>query len=162
MGRTEFKSANSFSLPSSISSSSRASSAESKKSLKPCTLETELAVAAAIDQKALDVKALDVSQRCSFADHFIIVSGTSERHVKGISDKIQRRLLEHGVKPLSITGAERGEWIVLDYDDLVVHVFYEPSRQFYELDEVWKDAPTLALSAELQQEMRFLRTGSFR
>lgn len=121
----------------------------------------EFAVSAAIDQKGLDVKAIDVSKLCSFADNFLLVSGTSERHVKGIADGINKRLRKHCHKPLSITGYDKGEWIVLDFNDLIVHVFYEPSRQFYELDDLWQKAPLVSLSEKLREEMRFLRTGSF-
>ncbi|MCL4160010.1 UNVERIFIED_CONTAM: hypothetical protein GTU68_008298 [Idotea baltica] len=98
---------------------------------------------------------------CSFADHFLIVSGTSERHVKGIADGISKRLGAEGIPLRSKTGYDRGEWIVMDYGDLIVHVFYEPSRQYYELDELWSSAPLVELNESLKEEMRFLRTGSF-
>lgn len=119
------------------------------------------AVKAAIDQKALDVKGLTVSEICSFADSFVIASGTSERHVQGIAEKVQEALRRHGERPLSVSGKDSGEWIVIDYGSLVVHVFYEPIRQYYEFDEFWKNAVPIPIDPELAQEMRRLRTGSF-
>ncbi len=122
----------------------------------------QAAVRAAIDQKALDVRGLDVSEVSSFAQCFVIASGTSERHVKGIADKIREELREQsGESPLSVVGKDNGEWIVLDYGALVVHVFYEPTRQYYEFDEFWKSAPAIPIDPDLEQEMRRLRTGSF-
>ena len=119
------------------------------------------AVRAAIDQKALDVKGLDVAEICSFADCFVIASGTSERHVQGIADKVRKALLDLGERPMSVTGKDAGEWIIIDYGGLVVHVFYEPTRQYYEFDEFWKAARPVPIDPDLAQEMRRLRTGSF-
>ena len=122
---------------------------------------TTLAISSALDQKALDVRAVRVSEQTSIADYFVIVSGTSERHVVGIANKIERNLREAKQKPLSVTGKEKGEWVVIDYGDLVVHVFFEPSRQFYNFDELWAEAPPLKLSEELAKQVRKLRTGIY-
>ena len=119
------------------------------------------AIQAAIDQKALDVKGIDVSKVCDFADCFVIASGTSKRHVKAVSDKIVDKLKSQGHQTLSITGADIGEWVVLDFGDLVVHVFYEPTRQYFEFDELWSKGSQLELEDSLKEQMRMLRTGSF-
>lgn len=162
MGQTELEPVNSSLLSSTETSSVPTSLSKPTSSKSICTPVTEHAVYAAINQKGLDVKALDVSGLCSFADNFLIVSGTSERHVKGIADGIAKRLGKDGCNPLSISGYDCGEWILMDYDDLIIHVFYEPSRQLYELDELWQSAPLVPLGEKLKEEMRFLRTGSFR
>lgn len=168
MGQTELKPAvhSSPSNQSSSQSDMQGTSASEGSSVGSssagiCAASTEVAVRAAIDQKALDVKAIDVSKHCSFADNFLIVSGTSERHSIGIATRIVERLKKAGHMPLSLNGMDRGEWIVLDFDDLIIHVFFEPSRQFYELDVVWENSPFVTLPKELQDEIRFLRTGSF-
>ena len=123
---------------------------------------TKLAVQAAIDQKALDVRALHVEAQTSIANFFVIASGTSERHVKGIADKIETRIREEGKeKPQRKTGNEETEWVILDYGDLMVHVFYEPTRQYYNFDELWKNARVLDLPEELEKQLKKLRTGIY-
>ena len=113
---------------------------------------------AAVDQKGLDVRGLELDS--DIADYFVIVSGTSERHVKGIADRIKKSLEEAGEPVHRINGYEQGEWVLLDYGDLVVHVFYEPMRQHYGLDDLWSDKSILIEpDEELQKNMRKLRTG---
>lgn len=113
----------------------------------------------AIEQKGLDVRAVEVAKYSSIADYFLIVSATSERHAKGIADKILIALRESGEKVISTNGYDKGEWILLDYADLIVHIFFEPSRQYYAFDELWHNAPELSLGEELQEQARKLRTG---
>ena len=113
----------------------------------------------AIEQKGLDVRAIEVSECSSIADFFLIVSATSERHAKGIADKILAALRELGEKAISTNGYDKGEWILIDYADLLVHIFYEPSRQYYAFDELWENAPEISLGEELQEQARKLRTG---
>jgi len=114
----------------------------------------------AIEQKGLDVRAIQVSECSSIADYFLIVSATSERHAKGIADKILKTLREElEEKATSTNGYDSGEWILIDYADLLVHIFYEPIRQYYEFDELWKNADEVKLSAELEEQARKLRTG---
>lgn len=93
--------------------------------------------------KALDVKVLRVYELVQYTDWFIVVSGRSDRHVKAIRDHIEDALREQKVKPLSVEGTEQNQWVLLDYGDFVVHVFYEPVREFYELERLWQDAPRL-------------------
>ncbi len=115
---------------------------------------------AAVDQKALDVRGLDISACTDIADYFIICSGTSERHVKGIADRIQSELVKIGEHPVGINGYEKGEWVLVDYGDLVVHIFFEPMRQYYGLDELWNNrAELIEPEPDLQEHMRKLRTG---
>jgi len=118
------------------------------------------AMKAVVDQKALDVRALDISEASDIADYFVICSGTSERHVKGIADKLQTELAKYGEKPISVSGYTEGQWVVLDYGDLIVHVFFEPMRQHYGLDELWSTRSTeIEPPTELHDHMRMLKTG---
>jgi ribosome-associated protein len=98
----------------------------------------------------------------TIADFFVIGSGTSQRHTQGIADKVEAALKEIGERPASVGGYENGEWIIMDYGDLIVHVLYEPARQFYKLDELWRDARKLSFGAELEERVRKLRTGTVR
>ena len=102
--------------------------------------ETELAEAleAAADKKALDTVVIDISEVCSFTDNFVICTGTSSRHSPSIADGIEERLRKLRVRPLHIEGRADGDWILLDYVDFVVHIFSERSRQFYDLERLWR------------------------
>ncbi|MFN8389505.1 MAG: ribosome silencing factor [Bdellovibrionota bacterium] len=118
------------------------------------------AMQAAVDQKGLDVRGLDIGDESDVADYFVIVSGTSERHVRGIADKVSEALERLGERALRTNGYEEAEWVLLDYGNVVVHIFYEPMRQYYGLDELWgKKATEIEPGAELELHMRRLRTG---
>ncbi|MCB0324984.1 MAG: ribosome silencing factor [Bdellovibrionales bacterium] len=121
------------------------------------------ALETAVGQKGLDVRALDLRNATDIADYFVIASGTSQRHVQGIADKVREELRQLGEIPNGSSGYEGGEWVVLDYGDLVVHVFYEPTRQYYAFDELWRGATDLPIEdPELAQAARRLRTGMIR
>ena len=130
---------------------------------KPININTEeaveIALKAAVDQKSLDVRSLDLEGISSIASYFIIASGTSERHVKGIADKIRLELSKEGYKPAHLDGYDNAEWIVMDYLDFFVHIFYEPTRQFYEFDKLWENAKPVELPRELEEAVKKLRTG---
>jgi ribosome-associated protein len=99
------------------------------------------AVLAAEDRKAADLKVLHLEKVSDFTDYFVIASGTSERQVQAIADGILERLRADGVRPLHVEGYNRGQWVLLDFGDLVVHVFEEEPRRFYALERLWGDAP---------------------
>jgi ribosome-associated protein len=99
------------------------------------------AVAAAEDRKAADLKVLYLQQVSDFTDYFLICSGTNERQVQAIADGVEERLRTNKVRPLHIEGYNRAQWVLLDYGDLVVHVFLEEPRRFYALERLWGDAP---------------------
>jgi len=88
---------------------------------------------------------LDVSERFPFADAFLIVTGEVERNVQSISDGIEDALLEAGYKTLRREGREEGRWILLDVGDLVVHVFHNEEREYYEIERLWRDCPAIPL-----------------
>ncbi|MEL7061790.1 MAG: nicotinate-nucleotide adenylyltransferase [Acidobacteriota bacterium] len=103
-----------------------------------------LAVAAALDRKAEDLKILELRDVSDFTDLFMIASGTNERQVKAIADAIVDRLRAHNVKPLHIEGHAAARWILLDFGgDMVAHVFHREARRFYDLERLWADAPDL-------------------
>lgn len=99
------------------------------------------AVAAAEDRKAVDLKVLHLQQVSDFTDYFLICSGTNERQVQAIADAVEERLRANKVRPLHIEGYNRAQWVLLDYGDLVVHVFLEEPRRYYALERLWGDAP---------------------
>ena len=100
----------------------------------------DLYIKAVLGKKALNVVALDVAELTSFADVFIICSGRSNRQVSAIAEYIQTDLKKHKIRPLSVEGTKDGHWVLLDYGHVVIHVFYEPVREFYDLEGLWIDA----------------------
>lgn len=100
------------------------------------------AIRAAQDRKAVNLTVLDVGKICSFADYFVICSGTSTRHTRAISDAIQEKLKKkRKTLPAHLEGYAQSEWILMDYFDFVVHIFSEQAREFYDLERLWKSAP---------------------
>lgn len=104
-------------------------------------------VRAALEHKALEVVLLDVAGLTSFTDFFLICSGKSSRQVQGIVDKLEDTLAGLGLKPLGVEGRGEGHWVLMDYGDVVIHVFYEPVRVFYDLESLWSDAKRLTVAA---------------
>ena len=103
----------------------------------------ELYIEAASEKKALNLVVLDLQGLTSIADAFIICSGRSNRQVNAIADSIVARLKKHKIRPLSVEGTGEGHWVLLDYGHVVIHVFYEPVRQFFDLEGLWADANCL-------------------
>jgi ribosome-associated protein len=114
---------------------------EPKTTLLDTATRVREAVAAADDRKAIDLKVLQLEKISDFTDYFILCSGTSERQVQAIADAIDERLRAEKVRPLHVEGYNRGQWVLLDYGDLVVHIFQEDTRRFYSLERLWGDAP---------------------
>jgi ribosome-associated protein len=100
----------------------------------------DLYIKAALGRKALGLVVLDVRELTSVADAFIICSGRSNRQVTAIAEFIQTELKKAGIKPLSIEGKKEGHWVLLDYGHVIIHVFYESVRNFYDLEGLWVDA----------------------
>ncbi len=108
-------------------------------------IEAALAAAAAIDdKKGLDVVLLDVSELIVVTDLFVIASGTSNRHVRSLADEVEGQLkMNLGRQTLRREGREYSRWVLLDYGDMVVHVFDQETRDYYELERLWADAPVI-------------------
>ena len=100
----------------------------------------DLYINAVMGKKALDLVVLDVRGLTSVSDIFIICSGRSNRQVSAIAEYIQVNLKKHAIKPLSVEGKKEGHWVLLDYGHVIIHVFYEPVRAFYDLEGLWIDA----------------------
>jgi ribosome-associated protein len=110
-------------------------------------------IEAASEKKALNLIVLDVRDLTSIADVFIICSGRSNRQVNAIADSIVAKLKKHKIKPLSVEGTGEGHWILLDYGHVVIHVFYEPVREFFDLEGLWADAKRITTPAQKNLEM---------
>ncbi len=109
---------------------------------------TQRAAHAAIEKLGTDLVAIDLSGQMVLSEVFLLVSGQNERQIDAIADEIERQLSQVGEKPVRRESSEH--WILLDYEDLVVHVQTEEVRQYYMLDRLWNDCPTLALDAVTQ------------
>ncbi|MBI2836741.1 MAG: ribosome silencing factor [Acidobacteria bacterium] len=105
-----------------------------------------MAAAAAMDKKAEDPALLDLRPLSSFTDYFLIVTGRSQRQTQAIASFVEEQLkLDRKRRALSIEGYQRGDWILMDYGDFVVHVFTPPTREYYDLERVWGDARRFTL-----------------
>jgi ribosome-associated protein len=100
---------------------------------------------AALGKKAEDPVILDVRKHCSFTDFFVIVSGRSTRHVQGLAESIEAELRSKRLSTARTEGLHEGTWVLLDYNDVVVHIFYSETRKFYDIEGLWHDAPRISL-----------------
>ena len=111
----------------------------------------QIAAAAADAKGGEDLVALDVSEPLPLVDIFLLVTGRSERNVAAIADEIEDRLLEAGHKRLRREGRQESRWVLIDFGDLVVHVFHEEDRMYYALERLWKDCPTLPIELPVHE-----------
>jgi ribosome-associated protein len=114
----------------------------------------DLYVNAVLGRKASRVVALDVRELSSVADVFLICSGRSNRQVAAIAEFVQIDLKKHGIKPLSVEGMKEGHWVLLDYGHIIIHIFYEPVRNTYDLEGLWIDAKrikTKSMTLEMEK-----------
>jgi ribosome-associated protein len=110
------------------------------------TLDKALLAAEIImERKAVDPVLFDVEGLTSITDYFLIASGNSSRQVQAIGRHLQKTMKEKGQKAYGIEGEQEGQWILIDYGDLVVHIFYQPVREFYDLEGLWSEAPKVGL-----------------
>jgi len=108
--------------------------------MTPSPIQIALEAArAADDKKASDVLVMDMGEALGIVDYFVIASGNTERQVRRIRDAVEERLRGSGVRPARTEGGRSGNWVLLDYVDVVVHVFREEERRFYDLERLWKD-----------------------
>jgi ribosome-associated protein len=103
-------------------------------------------ISAVLDEaKGQDIQSLDVRKMTDITDYMVIVSGTSSRHVSALADRVVDRLREHGLRPIGIEGKAQGEWVLIDFGDVIVHVMHRQTRDFYTLEKLW--------SKEVAQEL---------
>jgi ribosome-associated protein len=110
-----------------------------------------LCVNASLQRKAKDLIILNVKEYSSIADYFIICSGTSDRQVQAIAASIHENLKEYDILPLGIEGERLGKWVLMDYADVIIHIFYEPIREFYDIERLWSDVPCMEVGDDLTE-----------
>ncbi len=113
----------------------------------------ELLIKLLEDKKGEEILPIDLRNKVDFADYFLLCSAHSTKHAQGLADYLILELEKIGIIPLSVEGMEQGNWIVLDYGSIVVHIFYEPIRRLYNLEELWLDLPQRR-GKKLPQEKR--------
>ena len=108
-----------------------------------------LCAKSAIDKKAENLKVLDLSELSGFTDYFVICSGNSDRQVQAISDSIEHTMKkEGGFELLSCEGHGEGRWVLMDFGDVIVHIFLDALREYYDLENLWADAPSIKIPSE--------------
>ena len=115
---------------------------------------------AALDHKAYDLVVLETGKLSSIADYFVVCSGRSDTQVQAIAEAVEKELSVRGERPLSVEGLPHAQWVLLDYGDVVVHVFHLPVREFYDLERLWSRAPRVELPEPFQTQARSLKTGT--
>lgn len=117
---------------------------------QPTALATEeklaIAQAALVDHRARDPVALDMREVTVITDYFLICHGTSGVHVSGLADAVLEELSKRGVRPSGVEGYRERQWILLDWGDVIVHIFAEAERAFYNLERLWSDAPRISVA----------------
>lgn len=114
----------------------------------------------ALDKKAYDLQLLEVGRLTSVADYFLICSGRSDTQVQAITRHVEENLASQGIRPAAIEGYPRGQWVLMDYGDVVVHVFYQPIRTFYDLEGLWMKASRVELPEPYLSQARSFVTGT--
>lgn len=104
-----------------------------------------LCVRFALEKKAYDLVVLDVRELTSLADYFVVCTGRSDTQVQAIAQSVDENLCKMGRRPISREGFGTGHWVLIDFADVIVHVFYEPVREYYDLERLWGHAPRLTL-----------------
>lgn len=115
-----------------------------------------LCINATLQKKSKDIIVLNLKKISAFTDYMIICSGTSEREVQAIAQAIQLYLKKEGIRPLGVEGEANAQWVLLDYDDVVISVFYEPVRTFYDLENLW-DAPRMKVDEKKKEVKRLTK-----
>ncbi len=106
---------------------------------------TKIAIAALDDKKAKDIKVIDISNVSVMADYFIIASGTNRNQVQAMANSVEEKLHEQGIHPRQVEGYQAANWILMDFNDIIVHVFNEEDRLFYNLEKIWMDGKVIAI-----------------
>jgi ribosome-associated protein len=113
--------------------------------LDSTSLSLRIAESAA-DRKALDIKVIDVRGRCGYADYLVLASGTSDRHVQSIAELVEKEVKDQGTRSIGREGLREGQWALVDFGDVIFHVFHEFTRPQYDLDTLWQEAPQSRLA----------------
>ena len=100
------------------------------------------------DKKALDVKIIDIEQVSTLADYFIIASGTNRNQVQAMADNVEEVLGRAGYEPKQIEGYQNANWVLLDFNDVIIHIFDKENRLFYDLERIWRDGKVIDIHGE--------------
>ncbi|MFN2257811.1 MAG: ribosome silencing factor [Desulfuromonadaceae bacterium] len=110
----------------------------------------QLCAKSALDKKALDLRILHIAELSSLADYLVIATGTSDRHVQAIAETVRVELKQkHDSPPIAIEGLSDGRWVLIDYGDVMVHIFQEDVRKFYDLEGLWIEAPEIEIDEDV-------------
>ncbi len=120
--------------------------------------KTLAVVEAALEKKAYDLRVVQIEHLSSIAEYFVIATGRSDVQVQAIARGVEERMDREGERALAVEGVQRAHWIVLDYDDVVIHVFFEPTRDFYRLESNWSDTQEIPLPEPFLSQVRELRS----
>lgn len=112
------------------------------------------------DKKAKDAVIMELGNLTDITDYFLVASGTSERHVRTIADNVEAGMKEKGVKPFSVEGYRDGRWVIIDYRDVIVHVFLEQLRELYDLESLWIEAKRYRVEKEKALEVENEKKGT--
>ena len=119
-----------------------------------------LCAQSALDKKAYDLVILEVHPLTTIADYFLICTGRSDTQVQSICRAIEENLDKQGISPLAVEGYTHGQWVLMDYGDVIVHIFYQPVRLFYDLERLWFQAQHCELPEPYYTQAQHLRTGT--
>lgn len=108
----------------------------------------KIAYKALDDKKGVNIKVIDISEISIIADYFIIAGGNNENQVKAMADNVEEELHKTGINPNNIEGYTAANWILMDFGDIIVHVFNEDDRLFYDLERIWRDGKTVSIDME--------------
>lgn len=103
-------------------------------------------------KKGIDITGIDIRELTTIGDYFILVTGTSSPHVKALAEEVEDTLAKEGIEPRRIEGAQSATWILMDYQDVILHIFTGETREFYNMERLWADAPRVDLSGIVTKE----------
>jgi len=116
-----------------------------KEAFRDAKEKTLFCARVAHERKAFDTAILELKKTTSLTDYFLICSGRSDRQVQAIAQFIEEKMKEKGVRPLGVEGVKEGRWVLMDYEDVIIHIFYEPIRLYYDLEGLWISAPKITV-----------------
>ncbi len=116
--------------------------------------KSEVLLRAALSKKARNPVLIRLQELTSLADYFLVVSGGSGKHVKAVAETVLAEAKKHGIERLSAEGVTQGHWALLDYGDVIVHIFHTPVREFYDLEGLWAEAPREEFTGDLAREIK--------
>jgi ribosome-associated protein len=114
-----------------------------KEAFKDSKEKSVFCAQAALEKKAFDITILELKKASSLTDYFLICSGRSDRQVQAIAQSIEEKMGKKGMRPLGEEGMREGRWVLMDYDDVVIHIFYDQVRRYYDLEGLWIEAPRI-------------------